>query len=288
MIEIFFNGFWPGFKDRTNPVNEIFFIKLMKEIYNSEIKVGSLEESNILIENTNPGLSYLKHKEWKHTYLFSGESYINNNYKEYSCVLCSSTTKDNMINVPFYIPYIISSFDEKYITDNYTKHIDKVPENDVLVIISNTNGSYRNYFINKLEKAGVKITYAGRYKNNIGGHLKDSFGSKKFLDYVSNFKFIIAMENSYADTYITEKIMHGILGGSIPVYWGSQKVEEYFNKDRILNVNHKDKEDIIIEKIKTMSDKEWLEKVNLKTFTELGTKYNLQEIISSIKKLLNI
>ena len=35
------------------------------------------------------------------------------------------------------------------------------------------------------------------------------------------------MENSENDTYITEKVLHGLLGNTIPVYWGSKRIYDY-------------------------------------------------------------
>ena len=37
-------------------------------------------------------------------------------------------------------------------------------------------------------------------------------------------KFIISMENSIGDTYITEKVLHGLLADTIPIYWGTNNI----------------------------------------------------------------
>ena len=46
-----------------------------------------------------------------------------------------------------------------------------------------------------------------------------------------NLKFIVSMENTKYETGITEKIVHGMLADTIPVDWGSPRVNEYFNKE---------------------------------------------------------
>ena len=108
---------------------------------------------------------------------------------------------------------------------------------------------------------------------------------------ISKFKFIISMENSENDTYITEKITHGMLGKTIPVYWGSKRVTDYFNKNIFLNLNSSDDESInnLINRIIEIknNDKKWLDMVNQKEFAEDGKLWrNLDVIANDIKCLL--
>ena len=281
---IYFNGFWSGFFEQTNPTNVKFFLTLFKEVYGTEIAVGNFEESTILVENTQVSQSFREAKGWTHTYLFSGESYLRGDHAKYTCVLYGNRNHKNIVNVPLYIPYLVSSFDENIIKNNVHSEITAVPEKDVLVIVSNPNGSIRNRFCEELEKH-MTVTYAGGYKNNIGGPIEYLYNSKEFLEYVGQFKFIIAMENSEEETYITEKIMHGLLGGSIPVYWGSKRVSDYFNTDRILTVENETAFDSIIQTMKTMKAESWLQKVNAMPFTESGKLYGIKQIAKYIKNV---
>jgi hypothetical protein len=108
-------------------------------------------------------------------------------------------------------------------------------------LISNikiTDG-FRINFINELNKY-KKIDMGGKFDNNIGGPVKDKV---KFL---SLYKFSIAMENSKADGYISEKIIDSFLAGTIPIYYGDYMIDEYINpKTYILIKGEKD----ILEKI---------------------------------------
>ena len=48
-MKIFFNGFWSGFHDHTNGVNDKFFIDLMKDVYDTDISVTTnLDEADKL------------------------------------------------------------------------------------------------------------------------------------------------------------------------------------------------------------------------------------------------
>lgn len=285
-MKVFFNGFWSGFFDNTNGVNTTFFLKLMKNVYNEHIEISyDPNEADILIENTQTTNSYLEHKKWIHTYLFSGESYLRQDYYKYSCVLYGNRNRDNIVNVPLYVPYYVSSFSEDYITHNIKPSVQKVPENDILVMISNPGGIIRNKFIEELEK-NFKVTFAGNYKNNIGGSFPHYYSSPEFRDYIGKFKFLLSMENSEEDSYITEKITHGLLCGSIPIYWGSKRVTDYFNSDRIIEVKDTLDFDNVINTMKNMSDEEWLRKVNLDPFTNFGTNYTICNIARHIKNLI--
>lgn len=81
----------------------------------------------------------------------------------------------------------------------------------------------------------------GRYRNNIGGRVKDKI---KFL---SSYKFSLAMENSNGDGYLSEKILQSYISGTIPIYYGDYLIDEYINpKTYILIKGEKDIEEKLI------------------------------------------
>ena len=57
-------------------------------------------------------------------------------------------------------------------------------------------------------------------------------------DFLKNYKFTIAAENSSFPGYTTEKIIHPLSVGSIPIYWGSTTVGEDFNEKAFINLNN--------------------------------------------------
>ncbi len=80
----------------------------------------------------------------------------------------------------------------------------------------------------------------GRCNNNI--HRK----VKKKIEFLSKYKFSIAMENSKGDGYISEKIVDSFLAGTIPIYYGDYIIDEYINpKTYILIKGEKDVEEKI-------------------------------------------
>jgi len=284
-LYIHFNGFWSGFFERTNPTHVGFFLQLLEKVYDKPVQVGTVENSDILVENTQVTQSVRQSKTWMHTYMVSGESYLHADHSKYTCVLFGNRNHGNVVNMPQYVPYLISSFDESVILENKPLSVTRVPNRDVLVVVSNPNGALRNRFCSELEKR-MNVTYGGHYKNNTGRPIEHLYNSKAFLEYVGSFKFIVTMENSEEETYITEKITHGLLGGSIPVYWGSKRVTEYFNAERILNLESEASIGSMIQTMKDMSDETWLRKVNSKPFTLNGSRYGLDQMSKYIKNVV--
>jgi hypothetical protein len=231
-MKVYFNAFWDGFIDKTNKNHSGFFLELLSKVFKEECTIGSLTDSDILVESIF-GNSVLKSRTWNYTFLFSGESRLRENNSLYDVILYGERNHDNIINCPLYLSFVYCNNLQEEVE---TIQIPEFPNNDVLAIISNPAGQKRNSYLQQIENAGIKITYAGRFKNNIGGSLAPEYGTPAFNKFVSNFKCIIACENSEGDTYITEKICHGFLSKTIPLYWGSPNVSDYFNKKRYFNL----------------------------------------------------
>ena len=112
-MKIFFNGWFSGFLDKTNPgVNVDFFLELFKNVYGETCEIGNLEESDILCEFDmllDCQGTLIRYKKWKQTYLFNGESNMRCNSNEYDVVLWGERNYDNVINVPLFVPYIYTN-----------------------------------------------------------------------------------------------------------------------------------------------------------------------------------
>jgi len=291
-MKIHFNGWFGGFIDKTNPGLHVdFFIELFEKIYKETCEIGTLENSDILCEfDMLLGSSSKIHfKTWKHTFLFSGESTLKCKKENYDCVLWGEKNHKNVINLPLFIPYIYTN---KFVdTLENICSVQNFPKHNVLVIISNPAGKTRNKFIELLEQ-NFHVCYAGNYKNNIGGTFKPAYNSQEFRNFISQFKFMISMENSREDTYITEKIINPLLAGIIPVYWGSKYIYDYINKERFLCLeNFYDEEEMtsLINKMKIISaDQELYKQItNAPIFKNTKLERNIDIVANDIVHLLN-
>jgi len=57
------------------------------------------------------------------------------------------------------------------------------------------------------------------------------------INFIKNYKFTIAFENSTSPGYTTEKLWQPMLSGSVPVYWGNPEVDRMFNTRSFVNVH---------------------------------------------------
>lgn len=289
-MKVYFNGWFSGFLEKTNPgVHVGFFLKLFNLVYKEDCEIGNLCDSDILCEFDmliDCSGTLLEHKKWKQTYLFNGESSMRCDSNKYDIVLWGERNYGNVVNVPLFIPYIYTNNFVDNLIEN--KNINIVPDNDVCVIISNPCGEFRNTFLSKLEQH-FKVTYAGSYKNNIGGNITYNYNTPEFLNFISKFKFVLSMENSRNDTYITEKIIHGLLANTIPVYWGSSRVFDYFNPNRVLYLEDQNMIDQVINRMKEISDHNdrWLEIVNQSNFINNQLDRNINVIANDIRCIIN-
>jgi hypothetical protein len=250
-LRAYFNAFWPN----TTAIQRGFFLDMLSRVYKTPVIEGNLEESEILIESTFGG-SEAKRKQWKHTYLFNGEPDLRDNLDDYTCIFSAEADdfRPNNITLPFFLFYLY----QLDMTQSFMApptNVPPLPTQDVLVIISNAAGSVRNQFLDELDKH-FKVSYAGQYKNNTGGPLTLNYGSKEFCDYVSNYKFIITMENNERHTLITEKIFHGLFAKTVPVYWGSPNIGTYINPKRFIHMKSVNDINATIEKMKEIASSE--------------------------------
>jgi hypothetical protein len=300
-MKLYVHGFWDGFIEKTDVNNVDFFINLFEEVFKERIIIGnSLDECDIFLESIFSRRSILDVKPWKYSFCFYGESKENcirhcgqerlDILSKYTCVLCGEKNHDNVVNLPLFVPYIYGcGFVNKL---EVIPNLSIVPPRSVCAIINNPNGYVRNRFLDHLEKV-IHIDYAGPFRNNISDvrNRQDyEYNSEAFSQFVSKYKFIVSMENSKEGTYITEKITHGLNAGIIPIYWGSDHICDYFNKDRFINLENDD--DITIQnainKIMYLinNPEEYLKTINQPVFPDGKNQRSMDEVIKDIKTLI--
>jgi len=243
-MKVYFHNF---FED----LDLTFFTKIIGSALNEDTTRGTFEESDILLESCFGNQSALYKKAWRYTLFFSGESDRRllsvfrvhpDHLKKYTCVLKGEQSHENIINVPLYNLYTYTyNYTQAFIqhkrdsTRFSSETLTRIPPKDVCVIVSNSmDHEGRNLFFERLEEV-CPIEYAGQYKTNVERIIHPHM-TPGFIEFVSQYKFIITMENSKNKDYITEKILEGFAANTIPVYWGSDHITDYFNEERFINV----------------------------------------------------
>ncbi len=79
-----------------------------------------------------------------------------------------------------------------------------------------------------------RLEFVSKFKDQVdlyGRGFKDILCKE---DGLRDYMFSISVENAVYDTYFTEKLTDCFATGTIPIFYGSKKVTDYFNKDGII------------------------------------------------------
>jgi hypothetical protein len=286
-LKLYCNAFWPGFLEGTDPVSIRFFLELLVHVFQGPIELtGNIKEGDILLESIF-GSTALFQRPWKYSILFSGESRIFPHTADYTCVLWGIPTAGNVVCCPLFLPYIFST-KKQALLGTISPRLPPKPR--ILVIISNPRGDVRNQFLDILERF-FPIDYAGRYRNNVPV-IQAGYDTDEFRHFVSQYRCVLAMENSQASHYLTEKITHGFLAGTVPIYWGAPSVGEYFNEDRFIHVKSMGEDDLneALNKIMMVmrDDEAYLSMVQVPLFAgpNVSMPSLYQGLVENMRKLL--
>jgi len=285
-LKIYINGFWGGFDNQTDAIHCKFFIDLFQKVFQQNILLGDKDNSDVLLE-TYFGDSVLNYKSWKYSIFFSGETHAIPNVDKYTFVLAGKKNSKNIINVPLFIPYLYCN---NYIEKLNSLSISSLNKSNIScsAVISNGSSNKRSYilqsFMNKIPVASL-----GKFMNNTGFAIPHHYTSKEFKDFISQFPFFLALENSVDETYITEKIFHSFFSNSIPIYHGSPNIKDYINEERIIILNDINEENIqkCVYKIEYLLNnfEEYTKLINKPIFSKNMRYFN--EIARDIISLLN-
>ena len=244
---VYCNAFWPGFLEGTDPVTVGFFLKLLSTALGPDASVSVTRDpaaADILLESLF-GTSILTTRTWSYTVFFSGECRICPQYRDYDCVLWGEATGGpgtNVVCCPEFVPYLYSTGLLSRLEARSTDALTVPPLAQVCTVISNPRGPDRNRFLDIVERY-VPVKYGGQFRTNIP-RIQAPYTSPEFRNIIGQYRFTLAMENSRGGHYVTEKITHALLTGTVPIYWGAPHVTAYFNPDRFIHIHELDEEGI--------------------------------------------
>jgi hypothetical protein len=227
-----------GYKDYMQRILEVGFRQRLEQ---GEF----LEECEILVEEVGDQMRYIYAKPWTYSFLVSGEPF-HHEQKPYTMVLCGNNEqvkdKRKCILLPLY--YFQTNLGRSLAT--LRPWGGPVPEKFACAFVSNPLNPFRNRFLQVLRSIGLLDSY---------GLVENTFDGSRFqgdiIEKMKEYKFNICFENANHEQYITEKIIHPLIAGIIPVYWGCSNIGMHFEIRRFLWVKEQTDE-AIISTIQTM------------------------------------
>ena len=249
-IKVKFVDFWENFDPRHN-----FIADIISKKYRIELS----DAPNYLIFSVFGYENIDYHNCTK--IFYSGENITPDfNICDYAIGFNFLSFGDRYIRMPFYTAYGVRQLAAPKVI---------VPEvvlnrKFCSFVVSNAKGAPERERFFQLLSEYKQVDSGGRYKNNVGGPVPDK------NDFIKNYKFNIAFENSMCDGYTTEKIMEPMLVNSVPIYWGNKLIDRDFNPASFVNVSSYSSLEEAVEHIVRLdqNDNEYLSLLSAPWFNE--------------------
>ncbi|GMQ26647.1 hypothetical protein Aoki45_33300 [Algoriphagus sp. oki45] len=215
-----------------------FFINILREVCDVEVS-----NNPDLIFYSNYGVDNLKYSCYK---IFYSAENIRPDYRfcDFSLTFDYLDDKRNF-RLPLYCIHLkdFNSFVKE-------KNLGVRPKNKFCnFVYSNEKAKERIEFFKILSKY-KKIDSPGKVLNNMPTSFSGiRYDYKSKLEFLSNYKFTIAFENESYPGYTTEKIIHPLLVGSIPIYWGNPMIAEDFDENLFINVHNFQSFEEVVERV---------------------------------------
>lgn len=224
-ISIKFVDFWPSFDHLNNK-----FVNALKAKRNVVILPENSDEEPDLLFYSRCGLG--KHYNYKKSIkiFYTGENdYPNFNECDFSISFHDIDVAGRNLRYPLYALETNSDYNIKR---NEMSDAELLKRDFCSFVMSNSTNCdpFRIAIVDALS-AYKPIAYGGAFRNNVGGRVKDK------QEFISNYKFNLALENSKLDGYVTEKIAESFQSRTIPIYWGGNMVCKDFNPESFINVD---------------------------------------------------
>lgn len=154
-------------------------------------------------------------------------------------------------------------------------------------IVSNPSNEVRNdafYTLNSYKR----VDSAGRLFNNVGDCILTETaggggGELKKAEFLRDYKFCIAYENSRRDGYITEKFLAAKAAGCVPIYWGDMTPTRDFPAGSFIDANSLAGQDLI-DVVKSLDENEeaWLDAASIPAIQVDKERKRLAEVAKLI------
>ena len=266
-IKVKFVGFWKGFDPKTD----------------TSVLVSTIRKHYIIEESDNPDYiicsvfkindigyyDYCRYPQIR--ILYSGENYTPDfNFIDYAISPYPIEFQDRHFRFPVFCDDRDGRFDAlKTKSRNYTKDIlDSKPLFANLITGHESEYNLRGDFFKKLSEYKRVESY-GTYLNNQPDSEVVTLYTKPIKQ--RRCKFTLCFESTKHEGFITEKITDAFFADTIPIYYGSSDVTDFFNKKAFINVSDYASFDEAIQKIIELDndDDKYLEMLRQPIFCDI-------------------
>lgn len=221
VLKIQFVDFWPGFNNFDN-----YFYKALSTKYKLQIS----DKPDILIYSCFG----TKYKEFDCIKVFYTGENKRADFTECDFAIgFDYVDNDRYLRLPLYILYMTKykahANIQRLRTEKKARELWRSKSKFCCMVVSNPDAPERLSLFTNLSEYKT-VDSGGVVMNNVGGPVADK------MEFIKDYRFVIAFENASYPGYTTEKILEPFLAGCIPLYWGNPLIEKDFNKKSFLNL----------------------------------------------------
>lgn len=120
-----------------------------------------------------------------------------------------------------------------------------------LITSHDSEYNHRSIFFEKLN-AYKRVECPGTFLNNMPNGETVNWKDDSKANFQRRSKFTVCFESTSHYGFITEKITDAFFSDTIPVYYGSPNITEFFNPEAFINVSDYESFDAVVERIKEL------------------------------------
>lgn len=221
-IKVNFVDFWSSFDYKT-----FFLYRYLLRYYNVVIS----DQPDYLFCSSF-GYNHWKYKGCIKIYYTAENLVPDFNIFDYGIGFHYLSFEDRYLRFPLWLLY---SWDNLDTLENKNIDIELCRRKFCNFVYSNSKWAdpIREKFYKELSKY-KRVDSGGAYLNNIGYRVPDK------LEFIKDYKFTIAIENSVVPGYTTEKIVEPMIANSMPIYYGDPYVANDFNMYSCIHIRNID------------------------------------------------
>lgn len=273
LLKINFADFWPDFDYK-----EWLLYRVLSNMYEIEIS----DQPDYLF-CSNFGYSHWRYQKCIKIY-YTGENLVPDfNIFDYGISFHYLDFGDRHLRFPLWLLYAwdqLDAMERKEVNQTYP-----IAKKFCNFVYSNAGWTdpIRTTFFHALSRY-KKVDSGGGYLNNIGYRVPNK------LDFIKDYKFTIAIENSASPGYTTEKLIEPMMVNSIPIYYGDPHVGREFNVDSFVHLRSFPSMGAAIERIIQLNEddtlycdmlkEQWFTLKNIRSVYELRLKSFFENIFN--------